>query len=141
MGPPGHKYLKVSRDYCLVDLAHITYRVAEQIAFVEARIEELEKPQELRLTLPLHRPYTDERRSPSHQALSRGSSSAPRKNLYDIFAFRSNVIYQIQFFSLGRRVLWVCQHRPRRYGFSILPLSLEFKIHFKTLPPIDLEPL
>ncbi|KAJ7838828.1 Zn(2)-Cys(6) binuclear cluster domain-containing protein [Mycena leptocephala] len=80
-----------------------TQILEEQIAFVEARIEELEKPQELRLTLPLHRPYTDERRSPSHQALSRGSSS-----------------HLIQFFSLGRRVLW---------------------IHFKTLPPIDLEPL
>ncbi|KAJ7908998.1 Zn(2)-Cys(6) binuclear cluster domain-containing protein [Mycena leptocephala] len=51
-----------------------TQILEEQIALLEARIEELEKPQELRSTLVLHNPYPGERRSASLPALSRGGS-------------------------------------------------------------------
>ncbi|KAJ7028123.1 Zn(2)-Cys(6) binuclear cluster domain-containing protein [Mycena alexandri] len=52
-----------------------TQLLEEQIAILEARIEELEKPKELRSTLILQKPYTGERRSASAPALSRGGSS------------------------------------------------------------------
>ncbi|KAJ7078645.1 hypothetical protein C8R44DRAFT_895870 [Mycena epipterygia] len=52
-----------------------TQILEEQIAILEARIEELEKPKELRSTLLLHNPYSTERRSASLPALSRGGSS------------------------------------------------------------------
>ncbi|KAJ7232178.1 hypothetical protein B0H12DRAFT_1262412 [Mycena haematopus] len=50
-------------------------RLIEQIALLEARIEELEKPKQLRTTLPLQNPYPGERRSTSLPALSRGGSA------------------------------------------------------------------
>ncbi|KAF8184095.1 hypothetical protein K438DRAFT_1124317 [Mycena galopus ATCC 62051] len=52
-----------------------TQLLEEQIALLEARIEELEKPQQLRTAMSLHTPYTGERRSASLPALSRGGSS------------------------------------------------------------------
>ncbi|KAJ7748661.1 Zn(2)-Cys(6) binuclear cluster domain-containing protein [Mycena metata] len=52
-----------------------TQLLEEQIAILEARIEELEKPKELRSNLILQNPYTGERRSASAPALSRGGSS------------------------------------------------------------------
>ncbi|KAJ7451627.1 Zn(2)-Cys(6) binuclear cluster domain-containing protein [Mycena latifolia] len=52
-----------------------TQILEEQIAILEARIEELEKPKERRSTLTLHNPYAGERRSASLPALSRGGSS------------------------------------------------------------------
>ncbi|KAJ7486163.1 Zn(2)-Cys(6) binuclear cluster domain-containing protein [Mycena galericulata] len=51
-----------------------TQILEEQIAILEARIEELEKPKEFRSTLTLHNPYPGERRSASLPA-SRGGSS------------------------------------------------------------------
>ncbi|KAJ7143488.1 Zn(2)-Cys(6) binuclear cluster domain-containing protein [Mycena crocata] len=52
-----------------------TQILEEQIAILEARIEELEKPKELRSDLILHNPYPGERRSSSLPALSRGGSA------------------------------------------------------------------
>ncbi|KAJ7726150.1 Zn(2)-Cys(6) binuclear cluster domain-containing protein [Mycena maculata] len=51
-----------------------TQILEEQIAILEARIEELEKPKELRSALVLQNPYGGERRSASLPALSRGGS-------------------------------------------------------------------
>ncbi|KAF7345568.1 Fungal-trans domain-containing protein [Mycena venus] len=47
----------------------------EQISLLEARIEELEKPTELRSMLVLQNPYVGERRAASLPALSRGGSA------------------------------------------------------------------
>ncbi|KAJ6578179.1 hypothetical protein B0H19DRAFT_576655 [Mycena capillaripes] len=52
-----------------------TQILEEQIAILEAHIEELEKPKELRSALVLQNPYVGERRSASLPALSRGGSS------------------------------------------------------------------
>ncbi|KAJ6530387.1 Zn(2)-Cys(6) binuclear cluster domain-containing protein [Mycena vulgaris] len=52
-----------------------TQILEEQIAILEARIEELEKPKELRSNLVLHNPYASERRSASLPSFSRGCSS------------------------------------------------------------------
>ncbi|KAF7366014.1 Fungal-trans domain-containing protein [Mycena venus] len=52
-----------------------TEKLQEQISLLEARIEELEKPRELRSTLVLQNPYAGERRTASLPALSRGGSS------------------------------------------------------------------
>ncbi|KAJ7156210.1 Zn(2)-Cys(6) binuclear cluster domain-containing protein [Mycena filopes] len=51
-----------------------TQQLEEQIAILEARIEELEKPKELRSSLTLQNPYGPERRSAS-LPVSRGGSS------------------------------------------------------------------
>ncbi|KAF7333416.1 Fungal-trans domain-containing protein [Mycena venus] len=52
-----------------------TQILEEQITLLQARIEELEKPKNLRTTLSLHSPYAGERRSASLPALSWGGSS------------------------------------------------------------------
>ncbi|KAJ6510891.1 Zn(2)-Cys(6) binuclear cluster domain-containing protein [Mycena sanguinolenta] len=52
-----------------------TQILEEQIKILEARIEELEKPKELRTGLALQNPYSGERRSSSLPALSRGGSA------------------------------------------------------------------
>ncbi|KAF7340777.1 Fungal-trans domain-containing protein [Mycena sanguinolenta] len=52
-----------------------TQLLEEQIKLLEARIEELEKPKELRTALALQNPYPGERRSNSLPALSRGGSA------------------------------------------------------------------
>ncbi|KAJ7790507.1 hypothetical protein B0H14DRAFT_2625944 [Mycena olivaceomarginata] len=54
-----------------------TQMLEEQIAILEARIEELEKPTQLRTTLVLYNPYAGERRAISLPSSSRGGSSLP----------------------------------------------------------------
>ncbi|KAJ7643890.1 Zn(2)-Cys(6) binuclear cluster domain-containing protein [Roridomyces roridus] len=54
-----------------------TQVLEEQIAILEARIEEMEKPKALRSTFTLQNPYMGERRSTSLPALSRGGSPNP----------------------------------------------------------------
>jgi hypothetical protein len=54
---------------------HERQRHAEQIAVLEARIEELEKSKELQSTPNMHNPYASERRSASLPPLSQDDSS------------------------------------------------------------------
>ncbi|KAJ7679457.1 Zn(2)-Cys(6) binuclear cluster domain-containing protein [Mycena polygramma] len=53
-----------------------TQQLEEQIAVLEARIEQLEKPKELRTCIGLHNPYPGQRRSASLPSLSLGGSPA-----------------------------------------------------------------
>lgn len=57
---------------CSFRSAQINRSLAEEIAILEARIEELEKPKELRSTVGLHDPYVGAGSSP---ALSQRNSS------------------------------------------------------------------
>ncbi|KAJ7679458.1 hypothetical protein DFH06DRAFT_1291095 [Mycena polygramma] len=52
-----------------------TQQLEEQIAVLEARIEQLEKPKELRTCIGLHNPYPGQRRSTSLPSISLGGSS------------------------------------------------------------------
>ncbi|KAJ6592996.1 hypothetical protein B0H19DRAFT_1365235 [Mycena capillaripes] len=67
----------------------------EQIALLEARIEELETPEELRTRLVLRNPYPGAPHSPPQTALSRGGSSVPvsgsHSRLFDVASSSSSL--------------------------------------------------